>query len=157
MSVSMPAAAPRSGPPYDPPRTTLGGSASVAQPPATVARRRIGRWIIIGALAGGTGAAIAVVTARGGPGRTSAAVPALTEVAVPGPPDATVAPIAVVPAIPSDAGTADTAVVVPDHAPAEPPGRIPPNGILRKPAPTKKAAKPLPTKSPVEDLYDDRN
>jgi len=141
---------------YDPPRTTLGISAG--QPSVTVTRRRLGLWITLAALAGGTGAAIAVLSARSAH-RTSAAIPAPTEVVVPDAPqaadrpDAAVAPVVVEPAIPSDAGV--DAAVVPDRAPAEPPGRLRPSVILRKPV--KPTAKVPPIKSKAEDLYDDRN
>jgi serine/threonine protein kinase len=140
---------PHTPPPYDPPHTTLGDSAG--QPPVTVTRSRIGLWIALAALAGGTGAAAAVLTSRGGPPRASAALPALTEAAVPEPKPVE-PPAAAVSVIPVDAGPADAAVVAP-----EPPGQVPPSVIPRKPGPTKKATKVPSTKPPAEDLYDDRN
>jgi serine/threonine-protein kinase len=171
MPASMSAAVPRvSRPSYEslhtPPahdalRTTLGDAAG--QPPATVARRRIGRWIVVAVLAGGTGGALAVLTARSGLHKTSAVLPALTEAAArdappaAAPPDAAVVPIAVLPAFPSDAGTDDGAAAPPDQAAAGSPGRTPPAVILRKPTPIRKAGKLPPTKPTAEDLYDDRN
>jgi hypothetical protein len=157
-SVSISAPVPRisqlphTPPPYDPPHTTLGDSAG--QPPVTVTRSRIGLWIALAALAGGTGAAAAVLTSRGGTHRAAIALPALTETAVPEPKPVEPPPAAVAtaPVIPSDAGSADAAEPVP-----EPPDRTPPSVILRKPAPAKKATKVSPSKPAAEDLYDDRN
>jgi len=151
---------PHTLPAYDPPRTTLGNSAG--QPSVVAPRRRMGLWIGLAALAGGTGAAIAVLTAHGGPA-TSAAVPAQAEVVVADAPSATAwADLAVAPAVaaPSDAGAADAAVLR-DDAPAEPPAephrRAPPSATTRKPVPAKPAGKGPTTKPKAEDLYDDRN
>ena len=164
---------PHTLPAYDPPRTTLGNSAG--QPSVLVPRRRMGLWIGLAALAGGTGAAIAVLTAHGG--HTTAAAPAQAEVVVVDAPSATEwADLAAAPVVtlPSDAGAADAAVVVRDPAlsepvggsaaepPAGPPGRAPPSATPRKlapakPAPAKPAGKAPTTKPRAEDLYDDRN
>jgi serine/threonine-protein kinase len=155
-SVSISAPVPRisqlphTPPPYDPPHTTLGDAAG--QPPVTVARSRIGLWIALAALAGGTGAAAAVLTSRGGAHRAATALPAATEPPVPEPRPVEPPPaVAAVPALPSDAGATDAAEAVLE------PGRTPPSVILRKPAPAKKATKVSPGKPAAEDLYDDRN
>jgi len=154
---------PHTQPAYDPPRTTLGTSAG--QPSLIVTRRRLGLWMGVAALAGGTAAAVVVLTARVGPHRTSAALPALTETVVPDasaaaerPDAAPAAPVAAVPVIPSDAAAADAAIVLPDRTPSEPPARPPPSGILRKQVPAKPVPARIPPAKPrAEDLYDDRN
>ena len=121
---------------------------SVDQRPTAPPRRRLGRWIVLVALAGGTGAVIAVLSARptdappAGP--PVVATPQLPAAVAPEPArvaidDATVAP-------PPDAAVAPPVdAASPDPQPA-----------IRKPAP-RPAAKPRPVKPPPEDVYDDRN
>jgi serine/threonine-protein kinase len=159
---------PPTRPSYDPPRTTL--ETSAGQPSVALPRRRVGLWIMLGALAGGTGAAIALVTSHPGAPRAAAGQASPVEAAVPDapPPDRPVAPLAVAPPTPSDAGTADADAAGSDATPAgaTPAGATPAGAPddrpgtphpPRKPGPGKPAAKPPSTKRGAEELYDDRN
>ena len=159
--------------------TTL--STSAGQPSVVLPRRRLGLWLVLAALAGGTGSTIAVLTARPSAHEAPAAPPAPRAVVAPEEPhvtqvlDAGAAPVATTPAIPSDAGAA---AKVPDAAPlvqvpgrpsevARPPTKAPspPTEVPSRPRPAAPArnpdvAKPATKTKPkpkTEDLYDDRN
>ena len=132
-------------PPSAPSRTTLETSAGQSAVP--VARRRLGWWIMLGALAGGSGAAIAVLTTPTGAHRGSAGAPAPVEAIVADRPDAAPSP--------ADAGVADA--VVADAAEVVPPAPARGPTVTRPPAAAKPPAKGPTSNHRAEDLYDDRN
>jgi serine/threonine-protein kinase len=155
---------PGTWPSQEPPRTTL--ETSAGQSSVTVARRRVGLWVALAALAGGSGAAIAVLTSRPGAHRVVAGQAPVEAVVVP---DAAVAPDAIVAPIAQaadaiDASTADAGAVAPDAGVASGSEAASAGSASRhaaepvhKPGPAKPAAKPQPTRRSSEDLYDDRN
>ena len=152
-------------------RTTLGSSTGerISRGPR---RTRIGLWIAIAALAGGTGSAVAVLTGRSGPAsrdpapRTvepAAAPPIAAPVAdvIDAAPAPTAAPVPaaapVPPTIPESPDRA-SAVATPPAPAAEPAHREPGHAapVTHKPPrpPAKRPRKPPPTN---DELYDDRN
>lgn len=164
-SSSMPIVVPRTL--NDAPRTTL--STSAGQPSVILPRRRLGLWLVVAALAGGAGSAIAFFTARSSAreatpessGRNAAASgDAPRAEATDGAAPAAMTPVPVPPAIPVDA--AATAAVAPGAAtpevpvadPAIRPSSTPPP---KKPVPGKPPSKAKPPKPRTQDLYDDRN
>jgi serine/threonine-protein kinase len=166
-SASMPIVVPRTQ--HDAPRTTL--STSAGQPSVVLPRRRLGLWLVVAALAGGTGSAIAFFTARSS-ARQATAEPSGRDTPVTGDAPraeashgagpAAVAPAPASPAVPADAAVASPEAAadaggVPEAAIAAPvirPSSTPPP---RKPAPGKPPVKPKPARPRSQDLYDDRN
>jgi eukaryotic-like serine/threonine-protein kinase len=145
-------------------RTTLGSSTGerISSAPR---RARIGLWIAIAALAGGTCSAVAVLTGRSGPASRD---PAPRDVEPAGAPpiaapvaeviDAAPAPVAA-PAPPTIPEAPDRASAAAPAAPAAEPARREPGhaspGTHKPPRPVaKRPRKPSPTN---DDLYDDRN
>jgi len=166
-SASQPVAVPRTVT-DDAPRATLGGSSGELI--ATSPRRRLGSWIVLAALAGGTGATIAVLTTRPAVRAASTgSAPMPVKAAVPDPPpiavvpDAAVAPVVLPPpppttpeATPDVAPEVTPAVAQPVPAPREQPSRPSPSAGMPKPT-SRPTGKPAPAKPKPEHLYDDRN
>jgi serine/threonine-protein kinase len=165
-SASMPIVVPRTL--NDAPRTTL--STSAGQPSVVLPRRRLGLWLVVAALAGGSGSAIAFFTARSAARQPPAEPSALHAAANPDAPslaqaiDAGAASLAApltpptVPEIPIDAAAAGSVEpsVAPVPAVAEPASR-PRSPPARRPVVGKPPVKPRPPKPRSQDLYDDRN
>jgi eukaryotic-like serine/threonine-protein kinase len=163
-SRSMPIAVSRT-PPDDRPRTTTLGPASgtspgeppAGEPPAGPPPRRLGRWIALAALAGGTGATLAVLSSR--PAGRGVSKEPLTSVVVAVPDarpiaDARDAPDA--PEAPDARDAADAAAATPAIEKPAPHAQPPHPPPTPKPA-GRSTAKPAPAKPKPEDLYDDRN
>ena len=153
------------GAPSDASRTTLGQS--VGQPLVMPLRRRLGLWMVLGALAGGVASTIVGLSSRSGV-RASVGSPAapaavgrdasLFELepassvndAMVAPADAAEAPVADASARPVPA-----AAVVPDAGGGSPPAA--PSAVIRRPPAVKPPAKAKPPKPNSDDVYDDRN
>jgi serine/threonine-protein kinase len=181
-SASMPIVVPRTL--NDAPRTTL--STSAGQPSVALPRRRLGLWLMIAALAGGAGSAIAFFTARSsareataepsGPrAATSSDAPLRAEATDAGA-AALVAPVAVaasptsgpvtVPTLPTDAAAAPSAAAPAASGDASATPAVPVADPAIRPRSTTPPRRPVVGKPPVkakslkpstQDLYDDRN
>jgi len=150
-------------------RTTLGDS--VGEPLVVPRRRRLGLWIVIAALAGGTGSTIAVLSSRPGAHRAVSGSSSPAATAIPDSPGLTLQPDAAASIEVSGGGSG---AAVPDAAveaapaaadaqpaapavPPEPAAITRPPAVTRQPPATKPTPKAKPPKPKSEDVYDDRN